>query len=635
MNKKKWIGFFVVLGYVAVAPAMVLVDYSFNDPTGTGLSNILNAGVDSGAFAADQVGVATDGNGVLHIVATNANAHSTHTLDSTLYSGMVTSSWTVAAFDLSGNTVGLTDAFFGVELGDGSTLRLGLRYNNSGEVAIRQAMPAYNRDEPIAGGITATNAALNLRIVIDLDANQIYSEWQWDGSASWTQVANAVTKDYLTTGVAGLVIDIENSDWGSSDFIDVDTYSLRDSGQAPDLSPPDAPITPAQFANVLGRGFLLEPETPPISGLPGRGHALGALYTSEHGQMIKDLGFDHVRVRYQSGNDVVGEALTAGPPYDSRVLDDMERIIDDLISKDLVPVLTFYGLTHDDPGEFEKMTNWWSFVAERFQEKSHTLMFNYFVEPRLGRDSVRYSEYLEAISLEIRKTNPTRMCGCMVSSGSDDIPKFPYSLDGNGADVLTAVAPPPSAGKYWFWDTHLLKSDVATNIRKVIQGAEYADATKVPVWSGAWSTRSDFLNLNESPRAYGDGLLQLTMQQSGFPGAFLMLYDGGTRIYDGDDDEWIHPYVRDAISTGFASLWMNLLGNAGFEYGSSNWVFSGGSVVLSEGSGQDFGSALFLAASSGYTIKQDITTACRNLRCFGQRQKRWKLRGNVPDSRCG
>ena len=358
-------------------------------------------------------------------------------------------------------------------------------------------------------------------------------------------------------------------------------------------APPDAPITALEYVNAAGRGFLLEPETPPISGLPGRAHALGAYYLHEHGQTIKDMGFTSVRLRYQVESDVVGEALIAGPPYDDRVLDDMERIVDDLISNDMAVVLTFYGLTEDNPGDFDKMTNWWGFVANRFKDKSHLLSFNYFVEPwELSvNNTARYEEYQKAITAEVRKTNPDRVC-IGYYTFSDD-----YSMDANGAETLNPVSPPDGEGRYWIWDMHLLKVDFASNERRCVQALEYSNATKIPFWIGAWDTRNyyveaytnqSFWGVNEDKWAFTEGLLQKRLQQAGIPGEYLMFYDGGTSLYDGDADrdgngitnEWMFPQVAVAISNNFPTLWMNLLENAGFEYDTNGWSM-GGSVISS------------------------------------------------------
>jgi len=218
------LGVAILAGWVGAASAEVLVDYQFNDAVGTGLSSVFNAGSDSGNFV-DAAGFATDGLGFLSATS-NANNLQSYDLDSAIMSGTVTAAWTIASFDLSGNTTDLTDDTFGVLLGDGTKLRLGLRYN-AGEVQIRQSMSGYNRNDTIIGaGFTATNAALNLEIMIDLDTNWIQSRWQWDGDASWTTVAASSTKDYLTNGVTGVVMEFETGDWGATDYINADSFTL-------------------------------------------------------------------------------------------------------------------------------------------------------------------------------------------------------------------------------------------------------------------------------------------------------------------------------------------------------------------------------------------------------------------------
>ena len=361
-------------------------------------------------------------------------------------------------------------------------------------------------------------------------------------------------------------------------------------------APPDAPMSSAEFANAAGRGFLLEPETPPISGLPGRAHALGAYYLASHGQTIKEMGFDSVRLRYQVVADVVGEALTNGAPYDDRVLDDMERIVDDLLAKDMAVILTFYGLTEDRAGDFDKMTNWWGFVAERFKDKSHRLAFNYFVEPwRLSAtNQARYVDYLDGITEVVRATNPDRICIGYYTTAED------YAMDSDGAATLNPVSPPAGEGKYWLWDLHLLKDDLASNERRCLQALEYSNATKIPFWVGAWDTRNYYVKAYTNASFWGtakekwahtEKLLQRTLQRAGISGEYLMFFDGGTSLYDGDADrdgngttnEWMFANVASAISNGFPAIWMNLLENAGFEYGTNAWSMGGATLSVSNG----------------------------------------------------
>jgi len=224
--KTKVLGMIVLASWIGSVSAEIVVDYQFNDANGTGLSSVFNAGTDSGAFA-NATGATTDGAGVLN-VSSGDGISQYYDLDSPIMSGMVTAAWTVASFDFSGTSLDKTDSSFGIRLGNGSTQRLGLRYNSANdEVTIQQAMSQYNRGDTLVGaGFVATNTAINLRILVDLDATKIYSQWQWEGDASWTTVAAIATKDYLTNGVAGVSMDFEADDWGASDFLNADSFTL-------------------------------------------------------------------------------------------------------------------------------------------------------------------------------------------------------------------------------------------------------------------------------------------------------------------------------------------------------------------------------------------------------------------------
>lgn len=376
---------------------------------------------------------------------------------------------------------------------------------------------------------------------------------------------------------------------------------------------PDASISPVKASSMLGKGILFEPQAGNVS------IGFSAPYKPEYGDIIKEAGFKSVRVRYQSDKNPMMIAIENGPPYDASVdklLDETDFIIDDLLNKNLAVVLTFYGLTEDNPGDLDKMVSWWGYVANRFKNKSHKLIFNLFVEPLkliANKDPHRIFDYYEAITKEIRKINPDRLI-IYYAIPPENKNNNPF---GPGADYFMTKAynPVPSeAGIYYLWDFHVLKPDAKDNIRKVEQAWEYMDSTKQVVWSGAWNAKN---TENEMWYAKPTAIdVNRRFVDRGISYAYLMMFDGGTSLFDAQQDhnengkinEWAYPGLRDILTSG-PDIWWNMLDNPGFEQDTLHWKIEGSNFSIMESDENHF---LQLPSAHDIRVSQEITLALKN-----------------------
>ncbi len=378
---------------------------------------------------------------------------------------------------------------------------------------------------------------------------------------------------------------------------------------------PGDPISPAEAVSMLGKGILFEPQAGDVD------MQISAKYKPGHGDLIKNNGFQSVRIRYQGDKNPMMIAISEGPPYDAAddvLLTELESIIDDLLGKGLGVVITFYGLTDDNPGDLEKMTSWWGYVAERFKNKSHKLIFNLFVEPwRLinNPDPQRIADYYASITAEIRKTNPTRLLIYF------KVPPADYKAhtfeSGTEWFITSDFNPIPSeAGIYYMWDFHVLKPVARDNIRLVEQAWEYMDMTKQVVWSGAWNAKNA-----ENEMWYAEPTATFTTRRlinRGIPSAYLMLYDGHTSLYDAEADrngngiteEWLYPGFEKIFTKG-PDIWWNMLSNPGFERGSEKWAFSHSNYSI-ELINEDHVLKLGELKNDKMLITQDATLALKN-----------------------
>ena len=380
------------------------------------------------------------------------------------------------------------------------------------------------------------------------------------------------------------------------------------------------PVTPVEAVNMLGKGMLFEPQAGNVD------LAISAPYKPEYGQLLKDAGFRSVRIRYQGSRNPMMKAIFEGAPYDAddqALIDELKSIVDDLLSKDLAVVITFFGVDGIDDGDgitdLQKMKDWWGFVAKNFKDYDSRVLFDLFVEPydlweNTGETGVR--DYYKELTDEIRKTNPTRLIiyFAIPPTPEDD----PFGPGENNFVTGTVDLIPESAGIYYLWDFHVLKNNTRDNIRLVEQAWEYQDSAKQAVWSGAWYTTSD-----DIPRWQMESMATNTNWRfidRGISYAYLMMFDGHTGIFDAQNDrnengildEWTYPGLEEMLTDG-PDIWWNLLSNPGFERDSTDkWTFSIPSGYSYDASGEEHFITVDGPGTSVMYIRQDVTAAMQN-----------------------
>ncbi len=379
---------------------------------------------------------------------------------------------------------------------------------------------------------------------------------------------------------------------------------------------PDAPVSPAQAVSMLGKGILMEPQAGNVN------LGVSAPYKAAYADTLAANGYQSVRIRYQGDNNPIMKAIADGPPYDAAdaaLLDQTDTIITSLLQKNLGVVLTFYGLTHDRPGDLQKMAAWWGYVANRFKNKSHKLIFDLFVEPWAlvnNSDPHRIKDYYDSITSEIRKTNPDRMI-IYFKIPPAFAAQNPYG-PGTKYFMTQAYNPvPKNAGIYYMWDFHVLKPDARDNVRLIQQAWEYMDSTKQAVWSGAWNAKN-----TDDPMWMAKPMASLPTRRfidRGISSAYLMFFDGATSLYDaqmdrnhnGITDEWLYPGLQRVMTRG-PSVWWNLLSNPGFEQGIQKWTVTGGNYTVELHSEEHYLQLPAVSGGNTVTVSQDVTLALQN-----------------------
>ncbi len=382
----------------------------------------------------------------------------------------------------------------------------------------------------------------------------------------------------------------------------------------------NAPIAPVKAVNMLDKGMLFEPQAGNVN------MAISAPYKPEYGQLLKDTGFKSVRIRYQGSRNLMMKAIFEGAPYDAddqALIDELKAMVDDLLSKNLAVVITFFGVDGIDDGDgisdLQKMKDWWGFIAENFKDYDNRVIFNLFVEPyslwkNTGETGVK--NYYKELTDVIRVTNPTRLIIYFAVPPTPD--DNPYGPGHNNFVTQTVDLIPESAGIYYLWDFHVLKNDTRDNIRLVEQAWEYQDSAKQAVWSGAWYTSSD-----DIPRWQMESMATNTNWRfidRGISYAYLMMFDGHTGIYDAQNDrnengildEWTYPGLDQILVEG-PDIWWNLLSNPGFERDATDkWTFSIADGYSHEELLEEHSVKITDLGTSAMYIRQDVTSAMQN-----------------------
>ena len=207
--------------------AEVLVDYQFDEASGTGLSKLSNGGTATGSWA-DEDNATTDGNGALHVVAGKNKVAQKYALDSTLTSGTVEITLGISAYDFTeANTNSVTgmDSDLGVESSNGDNIGSGLRLDAPDDVYVRShTVGAYNNVGPFP---VSTNAVLETRLVINLDTYEYQAYYGWGAGNSTLKLKGSTFLTTITNGISTVEISIENNSFIGNDFVDVDYFKIE------------------------------------------------------------------------------------------------------------------------------------------------------------------------------------------------------------------------------------------------------------------------------------------------------------------------------------------------------------------------------------------------------------------------
>lgn len=235
----------------------------------------------------------------------------------------------------------------------------------------------------------------------------------------------------------------------------------------------EQPISPWDYQKLLGKGMDVD-WCKTSQGMKN--------YSSIACKNFKMSGISHVRIRIKNY-------------VSDKLFKSLDKQIDDCLQNGLIPIIAYQAKEFkNSPTEenIQKVTEWWSTVANRYKDKSYFLAFDLLIEATdaLNKQPEKLNEIYSRIVPEIRKTNPERII--MISPRLCSDAAYLHELkipEGHNGYLMAewhfyAAGPSKTTErKLWTTGTDAEKKLITDKIQLAL---EWQQENHVPVWVGAW-----------------------------------------------------------------------------------------------------------------------------------------------------
>lgn len=280
----------------------------------------------------------------------------------------------------------------------------------------------------------------------------------------------------------------------------------------------------------------------------------GVVIRDEYFKLIKDAGFDHVRipVRWSAHAE-----MKLPHNIDSNFFKRVDHVINEALKNGLYVILNIhhYEEIMQKPEQHkDRFLKIWEQLSRHYKDYPETLWFELLNEPCNYLDSRLWNQYLkEAISI-IRKTNPTRKIivgptdwNSIYKLNELEIPKDPnivvtfhyynpFQFTHQGAEW---VNPSPSVGTKWL-GTALEKRIISGELDMAV---EWAKKHNVPLFLGEFGAYS---KADMDSRVRWTTFVARSCEERGIPWCYWE-FCAGFGIYDPIKEEWRTPLLRALI----------------------------------------------------------------------------------------
>lgn len=280
----------------------------------------------------------------------------------------------------------------------------------------------------------------------------------------------------------------------------------------------------------------------------------GARMQDRHFRLIKEAGFEHVRVNlHPFAHMESAPRFHIGEGW----LKTLDWAVDRALSNDLAVVLDMheFGAMGDDPvGNHDRYLATWEQLAQRYRGLPETVCFELLNEPCRALTPVLWNQYLLEAHAIVRESNPDRVViiGPAFWNGIDHLDELMLPEDDTA--IIATVhyyrpmefthqgAPWSSFQDYVGTEWHATPEEQHAIIADFTRAEAWAEAHHRPLYLGEFGAydRADMPS-----RARYTHFVARLAEASGWSWAYWQ-FDSDFIVYDIDNDVWVAP-IRDAL----------------------------------------------------------------------------------------
>lgn len=248
---------------------------------------------------------------------------------------------------------------------------------------------------------------------------------------------------------------------------------------------------------------------------------------------FKSVGLSHVRIR-------------VAKKIDNNFLIHLEKIVDDCLKNDIIPILAYQGKNFKENPTTETLqnvVNWWEAVAKHFKNHNYKLSFDIIIEvtDALNHQGDILNDLYEKAVSKIRETNPNRIIfiSPRVRSAPEYLNELKIPTKSNGflmAEWHFYASGPSKTNtkKLWTTGTEAEKKLIKEKIKTAIQ---WQNKTNLYTWVGAWMpsdyNKGNNYTISEQIKFVEFVTCELTKNQIPFA------VNSDTKFYDRETNKWI------------------------------------------------------------------------------------------------
>lgn len=279
-----------------------------------------------------------------------------------------------------------------------------------------------------------------------------------------------------------------------------------------------------------------------------------ARFQERHFRLIKEAGFNHVRINLHPFRD---RALEESGRLRKSYLDILDRVVSQALAQKLLVVLDFHefqALGEDPAGNHDRFLTTWRNLAEHCKDLPPTVLFELLNEPNKKLTPELWNQYLAESLAIVRRTNPTRTVIVGPGQWNNISALDKLQLPADDRHLIVTVhyySPFPFTHQGASWANLGNKIGVPWNgsekerqaIRNDFDKAQsWAKKHQRPIYLGEFGT---YDRAEMASRVRWTSFVTREAERLGWSWAYWQ-FDGDFIVFDMKKQQWVEP-IRDAL----------------------------------------------------------------------------------------